>query len=390
MGKPQPLLILSDAVSASSGLARITRELATRVHDHLPEFRVGTVGYGGPGSRKLPFAQYHAEVRDWMPLDLPQIWEDFCGDEQGILMSIWDLARLGWLGQPENPEFGKHPLCRWVREVKFKKWIYAPIDACGPHGKLSFPLKQTLLGFDRVLLYSQWSKEIVERSGVANTEAIPHGIDTDVFYPRDHVEARFHFGNKVLGSPMRIKSDEFLIGVVATNQPRKDWNLVFETAAILRDVYERKVRLWLHTDALERHWSLPTLAQDYQFGDAVVTLSDLTDEQMAWAYSACDVTLGIGRGEGFGYPLAESLACGTPVLHHRYGGAVDWMPSDFLISADGFFNEGLYSDIRPISDPDTWARKCVSVRREDAKLPPCLEWKTLWKEFENWLRRGLQ
>lgn len=148
------------------------------------------------------------------------------------------------------------------------------------------------------------------------TQAIPHGIDSGIFYPRDRRRARLDFGYHVFGEGQQhiIKSDEFLVGIIATNQPRKDWPLAFETVSILRIKHNKNVRLWIHTDALERYWSIPTLAQDYGLSDCSwATLSDLTDDQLAWGYSACDVTLGIGRGEGFGLPLAESLACGTPV-----------------------------------------------------------------------------
>jgi glycosyltransferase involved in cell wall biosynthesis len=390
----RPILILSDSPSCSSGLGRITRELATRIHEHMPEFRVGTVGYGGSGDRNLPFPQYYAECKDWQPIDLPNIWQNFCGDEKGVIFSVWDLARLGWLGQAENPEFRGY-LSQWVNQSKIEKWGYFPIDSEGPNGKLSYPLKQTLLGFDRVLLYSEWAKKIVEHSGVANTQAIPHGIDTEVFWPRPQNVAKLEFGERVIGKPWHIKKDEFLIGVIGTNQHRKDWHLAIQTAAILRDKYQKNVWLWLHTDALERFWSIPTLLVDYGFlgssRDTVfITTGDLSDDAMAWGYSACDVTLGIGRGEGFGFPLAESLACGTPVIHGAYGGALDWMPKPFLVHPSAYNHEGLYGEKRPVFCAGAWAEAVLSARREDAKLPPCLEWKTLWSEFEKWFRGGLR
>src|SRR5580692_7833565 len=100
---PTPLLILSDAVTAGSGLGRITRDLATRIAENMGDyFRVATFGYGGVVSRHLPFHQYIAEgINNWMPPTLPEVWEDFAGNEKGILLSIWDISRLAWLLQPE-------------------------------------------------------------------------------------------------------------------------------------------------------------------------------------------------------------------------------------------------------------------------------------------------
>jgi glycosyltransferase involved in cell wall biosynthesis len=392
-----PLLVWSDAPAGPSGLARISRELCTRIATEMSDvFRVASIGHGSAGSSNLPFQQYSWNFNDdFVVRELPEIWRDWHGDEGGVLLAINDLARCWWLGQPENPQFRSEPMCQWVKKSGMKKWIYAPIDAEGPNGKLSYPLKETLLGFDRVLLYSEWSKRIVENSGVANTQAIPHGIDTSIFKPQDYEITRMLFGHEVIGKSWAIQPDQFLIGVVATNQHRKDWHLAIQTAAILRDKYGKNVWLWLHTDALERFWSIPTLLVDYGFLGAsrdtvFVTTGDLSDEQMAWGYSACDVTLGIGKGEGFGFPLAESLACGTPVIHGAYGGALDWMPEKFLVRPSGYTHEGLYADKRPMLEAYKFAEAAINAERSDAKLPPCLEWKTLWKEFETWFRKGLQ
>jgi glycosyltransferase involved in cell wall biosynthesis len=388
-----PILLWSDSPAGPSGLARITRELATRL-TAMPEFEVATVGYGSASSRKLPFHQYHwTKGDDWIVRELPEVWEDFIGDRDGILMTIMDLGRMLWLAHPE--QYPNEPVCQWLQQKKPRIWAYVPIDAEGPNGKLSYPLKETICEFERVLLYSQWAVDLCRRSGIENVSAIPHGIEASIFTPHSRRESRRWFGTSVVGQRFSFEDDHFVIGVVATNQPRKDWHLAIETAAILRDKYGKNVRLWLHTDRLERHWSIPTLLVDYGFMDAtkshaIITTGDLSDEQMAVAYSACDVTLAPGRGEGFGFPLAESLACGTPVIHGAYGGAVDWMPKQFLVHPCGYNHEGLYGEKRPVFSAGAWAECAVNARREDAKLPPCLEWGTLWKEFENWFRQGVQ
>jgi glycosyltransferase involved in cell wall biosynthesis len=38
------------------------------------------------------------------------------------------------------------------------------------------------------------------------------------------------------------------------------------------------------------------------------------DEEMARFYGMCDVLLNPARGEGFGLPVVEAQACGTPVI----------------------------------------------------------------------------
>jgi hypothetical protein len=47
-----PLMILSDAITAPTGLARIARDLATKTHNNLGDvFRVGTYGFGACSTR---------------------------------------------------------------------------------------------------------------------------------------------------------------------------------------------------------------------------------------------------------------------------------------------------------------------------------------------------
>ena len=82
---PFPLLILSDAPSASTGLGRICRDLATRIHERMSDVcKVATLGYGGPGSCKLGFQQYMIEgMSDWVVPTLPEVWKDFADEEKG-------------------------------------------------------------------------------------------------------------------------------------------------------------------------------------------------------------------------------------------------------------------------------------------------------------------
>jgi len=54
-----------------------------------------------------------------------------------------------------------------------------------------------------------------------------------------------------------------MVGIVATNQARKDFGLGIQAVSEL--ARERKVILWIHTDELERHWSIPALVHDYGF-----------------------------------------------------------------------------------------------------------------------------
>ena len=78
MGK-RKLLVVSDAVSASSGLARITRDLCLRIHEHLSDvYEIASFGYGGAGSSKYPWVQFTMEgMSEWVLPSLPEVVDDF-------------------------------------------------------------------------------------------------------------------------------------------------------------------------------------------------------------------------------------------------------------------------------------------------------------------------
>lgn len=400
---PTPILFMSDAVTAGTGLARITKDLASRVHKFLPDkFRVGTYGYGGVFSKDLGFPQYEMKMHEWHCFNLPEVWKDFAGDEHGILMVIWDASRLMWLSRPENEEDPR--LREFLQKKPFDVWTYTPMDAHGVDGKLTEILKHTLQGFDRVLAYSKWAYDVLEKtldkSHFIDLDWRPHGIDTSIWYPRHRTVARHGFGDKMgakdfRGKVVRIPDDAFLIGIVGTNQARKDWGLGINVISEISKAKKGKVWLWCHTDRLENAWSLPILlGYDFKIHEkAVVTTVDYTDDKMAWAYSACDLTLGIGNAEGFGFPIFESLACGTPCLHGNYGGAAEHLPNCMKIEPAMDRIDGVYSLIRKVYRVEDWVKAAdglLGVKSASSLLPAHLDWNNLWPSWEDWFVKGLK
>ena len=369
------MLMVGDAVSCRSGLGRIVRDVAARIHQE-GLFEVATAGYLAPADFRYPWHQptFTIEKDTWQINELPVIARSFSPD---ILFFVWDASRLDWVADPQAHI--RNPILKqWMLDFKGKKWVYPAVDAEGPNGVLTYKLRQTLSRFDRVLNYSQFSANITKFPDV-----LPHGIDTDVFKPVP--EARKLFRQMGFWT---LEEDDFLIGIVATNQERKNWQLGIETAAILKKD-GLPVKLWLHVDRNVRNWDIGSLLVDYgiKLQDTAITLGEVTDQQMSIMYSACDVTLGIGNGEGFGYPIFESLACGTPCVHGNYGGAVEHMDTSLLIEPTGDYYESPYSNHRMTYNPRHWARTAAIVAKYPATLPEHLDWNNLWPRWKEWLTR---
>lgn len=387
--KPIPLLFLSDSPHLPTGLARITKDLAVLTSE-LPQFRVGVLGRGGHGSSKLPFAQYNFPESDqWGEDHLESVWDDFAGSDLGVIFTIWDPSRLGWFARPRmGGSLGK-----FLGSGRFQKWGYFAVDSFGVGGKLTGRVQDTLMGFDRRLAYTMFGKQVVESTIGQETDWIPHGYNPKVFMPRDRTASRMALG---------VGEKDILVGCVMTNQARKDWATAFGAIAYLRN-QRPNLKFWAHVDVPERYWSLFALIEDFKLQDTIMlTFSgEYSSEQLSYMYSACDVTMLPSLGEGFGFPIVESLACGIPCVHGNYGGGVELIPErSWLVQPRAERLDGMWNCVRPVWSPDDWSNTLSAVldEAEDGALKEVctssvehLQWKNLWGgAWKKWLLAGVK
>lgn len=380
--RPLPILFLGDAAERGTGLGRIGRDLATLV-SRMPQYRVGYLGLGGVGSRKLPFPTYCIQQvgGQWGEGVIERVWWDFAGRDAGVVMTIWDASRLLWFARPEFlPDTG---LKTFLSSRHFLRWGYFPIDSTGPNDRLTSVTRDTLMGYDRIVAYTKWSDALIRRSigddaaQARQCDWFPHGINMGTFTPSSREE-----GRKMLSN--RIHDNDILIGAVGTNQARKDWGCIFATVASLRTKVKR-LKLWVHIDLDERYWSIPALASDYGLSDILEVSHELTDSQLALAYSACDVTLH-PSSEGFGYPIAESLACGTPAIVGDYSGAGSAFEGTaaLFVSPVAYRLDTLHNALRPVYEPGDWVTATLKLLEVPLERDACrasvshLDWKNLW------------
>jgi glycosyltransferase involved in cell wall biosynthesis len=281
---------------------------------------------------------------------------------------------------------------------------YVPIDSSGPNDRLTFPIMRTLLGFDRLLAYGPFGEGVIRRT-IGDEEAdkrhltnLPHGIDSEKFFelPRknsrklflQYTGARQFF--ELIGQPgattAPIADDEVLISILASNQFRKDFALGIECCAILAKT--KKIRVWLHSDSLEKNWSLPNLLADYGLlQNTVISLGCIPDEKLAVGYSASDLVLGIGP-EGFGYVHAESMACGCPCVTGSYAGGAVLVDLGMLVDPVAFRYEGSFASKRPVYRAEDWATKAEEWIGKRTELDPKYLWENNWKRWEAYLREA--
>jgi glycosyltransferase involved in cell wall biosynthesis len=189
------------------------------------------------------------------------------------------------------------------------------------------------------------------------------------------------------------------IGCVMTNQARKDWGLAAGICHALRNSLPN-VRFWWHVDVPMRHWSIPALLADYRLEAHVeVTTPPLADVEMANRYRTCDLTILPSLGEGFGYPIFESFACGVPCIHGNYAGGASLMNTcgltDYLVEASMERLDTQHNCIRPVFAVDDWVTQVMDVLHPKGGVNPISQqvepfsWLKLVYPWRRWLREGL-
>lgn len=389
-------MIFSDNVATTTGLARIARELTQHIHEHLGDvIEVCSYGPGPQKSDALPWKQYEMKQENLLPINLKECWEDFAQGQRGAVLVIWNVSFVPYFSFPDKCPNAE--LRAFIESKPFATWTYTPIDGdCRP-GMLPLNMAEALCGFDRVAHYTNFAKRITDASIAelypnrkVGSAVLPHGLDTSVFHPRDREEARKTFYERATGEAANpIKDDVVMVGVIATNSSRKDFPLVFQACAELlkRGV---NVGLFILTDHPRKCWDMIGLAREYGMGGRVIFSRPLNDDELAWVYSGCDVTLAPASGGGWELPLMESVACGCPPIHGNYAGGAELLPSEYLVEPLAFRSDGFFSVRRPCHSPEAWADAVQRVLGTCPPLPSYVPWGEAWKLWVEWLLAGVK
>jgi glycosyltransferase involved in cell wall biosynthesis len=175
---------------------------------------------------------------------------------------------------------------------------------------------------DELWVPSEFVRAMYVESGVEpeRVQVVPNGVDLDRFRPageqlplEDAPGLRFLF---VGGLIQRKGPDLLLAAWRAAFAGRDDVTLVVKDFGA-GGVYARADRSELR--AYAESGELPRL---------VLLDDELAGDEMAALYRACDVLVHPYRGEGFGMPVLEAMACGLPTIVTAGGPTDEFCPDD--------------------------------------------------------------
>jgi glycosyltransferase involved in cell wall biosynthesis len=209
---------------------------------------------------------------------------------------------------------------------------YSPIDG----GKISPEEFDAIASATERVAMCKYVENELTKIGLSSTY-IPHGVDTKVFNPQSKDEWREKF---------TLPKDEFIIGFVGTNiSKRKGQAEMLMAAKMALDAGKKfKIVCITNIDGVQQggynFWRLA----DYLGVPRDVLLFpsnsfSFTEEEMAGWYNSFDILVNVTRGEGFGIPILESMACGTPAM------ATDFSSMTELVDGHGILIPVLALDI---------------------------------------------
>lgn len=198
-------------------------------------------------------------------------------------------------------------------------WLgWFPLD----HEPPSVDLLRVARTLDIACVFSRFGWEKLREAGLP-CRYLPLAYDPAVFRPGDKAKAR-----EALGLPR----EAFICAIVAANMEypsRKAFPEQLAAFKVFRDRH-KEAFLYLHTNldpeptfivkAIDFSRLIPLLGLPEGSWVAVNQyhrLLGLSEQRMALVYQASDVLLSASMAEGFGLPIVEAQACGTPVITNR-------------------------------------------------------------------------
>ena len=308
-----------------------------------------------------PFS-FAGAMLEWDGIPVLPCVRDSAGND--MITSYYEYFKADALITLCDP-FALRPAAPFLAQTRWFPWF--PVD-CDPLGAGDVTVLRE--GRGTPVAMSRFGQRVLRAEG-ADPLFAPHAVDTSVFCPDGHASYR----DSVPG----ITPDTFVVGICAMNRGRR--KALSEQMLAFSRFHARHPDsfLALHTSpvAAPPSVNLPALAARLGITGAVAypegflyDTGQITQAQLADWYRSVDVLSLCSYGEGFGVPLIEAMACGTPVICTDASAMSELCGSGWLVSSTPDWEEGHQSWWRRPDVPDIeQAYEAAWQAREDGTMP---------------------
>jgi glycosyltransferase involved in cell wall biosynthesis len=278
-------------------------------------------------------------------------------DFEGVDLYHGPANVIPWQGVPVPSVMTLHDLL-WIRNENLQTDIWWRDKLIGAFYRIFVPraVKQA----DHILTVTQSvADEIVERFDTPSEDITvsPNGVDS-FFRPVDSEEAWPEVSNWLKpGTPFVL--------IVGRGCPYKNHAAALEAFIHAYGEDSDMHLVMIRTRGLGSDRRFRQLLSEFSGTDRVTVVRDVTGEQLRAFYSLSELLLFPSIYEGFGLPIVEAMACGTPVVTANYGAMAE-VAGDAAIRVDPRDSTALAEAMLSVSEDGQLAERLRERGRERA------------------------
>lgn len=221
---------------------------------------------------------------------------------------------------------------------------------------------------------SSTKKDLVEYFKIESERivCIPLGINRDRFFHLEDSHKREQIKRKYL------LPDRYIL-FVGTLEPRKNLNRLLKAYSLLPRELKKLYPLVLAGSKGWKYSGFFELIKELELKDSIIFTDRISDDDLAGVYSCAALLAFPSLYEGFGFPILEAMACGTPVLSSNVS-SIPEVAGDAAILVDPLSEQEIAEGLKRLLE-DAFLRKDLSGKGLQRVLK--FDWK---KTAENTLK----
>ena len=227
---------------------------------------------------------------------------------------------------------------------------------CAIDSKVAHPREvEDLITLDRIVVFTHFGKSVLEENVAAlkvtrphfklpPINLIPHGVDTNLFYPlsggitgKELVASRLQVRRLLFPQDSNL-DDAFIVLNANRNNPRKRIDITMEGFALFAKNKPENIKLYLHMNLYSLDTNLLLYAEKYGIKNRLLFSTrdkehpEATNEKLNLIYNACDVGINTSSAEGWGLVSFEHAATGAAQIVPKHSACEEiWQESAMLL-----------------------------------------------------------
>lgn len=218
---------------------------------------------------------------------------------------------------------------------------------------------------DCLIVPSQFVADSFIRSGVSqdSIEVIPNGVNCKIYSPNGSkypLKSDKQFKFIFVGGLLDRKGIDILLDAYKFSFSSKD-----DVCLVIKSFGHDGIYSQISSKYLDENIT------DKGLPEVVFINDSLIPEEMSSLYRSCDVYVHPYRGEGFGMPILEAMACGLPVIVPDQGPCLEFCDKDFatfIPTITRFFNAYNLGELGNLENSPFWCEvdieKLAEVMRQ--------------------------